>query len=241
MIEIGKKLIALPLVALLLLSSCQTPSPTTAGIPARDGRWHLSVESYADDARLAALDQAITDSYPTINSMVIVRDGYIIFEAYSNGTDAETQHAIFSITKSVLSMLIGIAIDQGLLEGVNQTVGDFLVKGEASEETDSVTLEALLTMTAGLDDPIAFPAIRGCLATSAEWRPCVAEVVQAQPAPAQFFYSESAGIAFAHSSDVSGGSTLDFAEETLFRAAGDRTAPGKRTLKGTTGAVTACA
>jgi len=212
---------------LLFLSGCQTTRPATTADPSQGWQVAPSVEPYADSEQLAILDQAITDNYPTINSMVIVRDGYIIFEGYYNGTHAETQQAIFSITKSVLSMLVGIAIDQGLLEGVDQPVGDFLVDSAAGENSEPTTLEALLTMTAGLDDATTFPAIRGCLATSSEWRPCIAEVVQTHAAsnnvqtyaaPAQFLYSESAAhLLSIILSDVSGGSALDFAEETLFQ------------------------
>lgn len=115
----------------LLLSGCQTPLPATTYDPSQGSQVAPSVETYADGEQLSVLEQAITDGYPTINSMVIVRDGYILFEEYYNGTDAEIQHAIFSITKSVLSILVGIAIDQGLLEGVDQTVCDFLGCGES--------------------------------------------------------------------------------------------------------------
>lgn len=218
MIEISKTLIALPLVALLLFSGCQMPSPVTRADPSQGWQVATAIENFADVAQLTALDQVITDDYPTINSMIIMRNGYILFEEYYNGTDVNTQHALFSITKSVLSMLVGIAIDQGLLEGVDQPVGDFLVDSEAGENTDSLTLEALLTMTAGLDDTITFPAIRSCLATGAEWRPCVADMVQTHAAPAQFAYSESAAhLLSIVLSDVSGGSVLDFAAETLFQ------------------------
>jgi hypothetical protein len=67
-------------------------------------------------SRLNALSEAINGgSYPGLNSLVIVRHGYIVTERYFNGTSAATAQSVFSVTKSVASLLAGIAIDKGLL------------------------------------------------------------------------------------------------------------------------------
>lgn len=58
---------------------------------------------------------------------------------------------INSVTKSVISILIGIAIDKGFLKGVTQPISDFFP--DMKEEKKGITIEHLLTMSPGLDWP----------------------------------------------------------------------------------------
>jgi CubicO group peptidase (beta-lactamase class C family) len=82
---------------------------------------------------------------------------------YRNRKPADHAH-VYSVTKSVTSILVGVAIDEGKLR-LDQTLGEPLpdLRGEMSDETAGITLQQLLTMTAGfqsneddtfpLDDP----------------------------------------------------------------------------------------
>jgi CubicO group peptidase (beta-lactamase class C family) len=89
-----------------------------------------------------------------IDSVLVVRNGYIVLDAYSYLLDSDRKHNIYSCTKSVSSALIGIAIDKGYIKGVNQSVLDFFPK-RVAENLDAnkkaMTLEHLLTMTTGLE------------------------------------------------------------------------------------------
>jgi CubicO group peptidase (beta-lactamase class C family) len=109
--------------------------------------------------RLEALKEA------QAHGIVIARHGRLIYEHYFAGKDqrldgrsvdvnfdAGTKHAIFSISKSVTSLLVGIALDRGLLTDLDAPVFSFLPEyGDLrTPEKDRMTLRHLLTMSSGL-------------------------------------------------------------------------------------------
>jgi CubicO group peptidase (beta-lactamase class C family) len=98
------------------------------------------------------LETAIDEEYPYL-SILIVRNGYIVFENYSSPyLDADYQQHVHSVTKSFISCLIGIAIDQGIINGVNDTVLEYFPEREIDnrdELKEYMTIEHLLTMTPG--------------------------------------------------------------------------------------------
>ena len=100
-----------------------------------------------------AADEAASQ-LPRLHSMLISRNGELLFENYYNGTGPERQANIKSASKSVISALVGIAIDQGLIEGVDQPLGDFfpdLLQGDENAAKRAITIEDLLTMRSGLE------------------------------------------------------------------------------------------
>jgi CubicO group peptidase (beta-lactamase class C family) len=90
-----------------------------------------------------------------IHSVLIIKDGYIVAEKYySKYFDRETWHKIHSCTKSFTSALIGIAIKEGYISGTNVKMLDYFQDYEIeniSLAKQSITLEHMLTMSAGLD------------------------------------------------------------------------------------------
>lgn len=74
----------------------------------------------------------------------------LIFEQYWNGWDADSVSNSFSVAKSYVSVLTGIAIGEGKLKGVSQPVGDFIPEFKEGCKA-GITLENLLTMSTGLD------------------------------------------------------------------------------------------
>ncbi len=90
-----------------------------------------------------------------IHSVIIIRKGYIVAEQYySRYFDQETEHKIHSCTKSFISALIGIAIAEGSIKGIDDKMidyfGDYEIKN-MSPQKQNITLEHMLTMSAGLD------------------------------------------------------------------------------------------
>jgi CubicO group peptidase (beta-lactamase class C family) len=97
------------------------------------------------------LDQMIKSQYTNLNGIVVVRKGYIVFERYYNGYGPLDAHNVFSVTKSVTSALIGIAIDAGYIKTVDQKVLDFFpefVSVATDFQKRSIMIKHLLTMTA---------------------------------------------------------------------------------------------
>ena len=98
-----------------------------------------------------------------IHSILIVKDGKLVFEEYFPGYafyhgpltefNRETKHNLASVTKSFTSALIGLAIDHGFIQDVNQKLFSFFPEYSNlnNVEKDKITLEHLLTMTSGLE------------------------------------------------------------------------------------------
>lgn len=103
----------------------------------------------------AALTQRVRDGeFGEIHSFLVYRGGELLAEEYFHGYDANRLHEIQSVTKSVTSLLVGIAIDQGKIRGIDQKFLDFfpdrpIANRDARKE--AITLKDVLTMSSGLD------------------------------------------------------------------------------------------
>ncbi len=100
---------------------------------------------------LADLDREVEVRFREINALLVVKGGYLAFERYY-GCGPDAKHRVASVTKSFISALIGIAIDRGFIEGIHQSVLDFFPEfapGPHDHLKDRITIEHLLTMTAG--------------------------------------------------------------------------------------------
>lgn len=90
----------------------------------------------------------------TVQSLVIQKNDEIIYEEYRGSIDGDEPTNIKSASKSIISLLVGIAIDKGFIEGVDQTIGDFFPE-YFEENSDSakaaITIRDLLTMRSGLE------------------------------------------------------------------------------------------
>ena len=113
-----------PLAILLLSTSVATePAPLPHSEPWV--RSSLPAESL-DASPYATLQARIEDgSWKNTHAILVFRDGRLILDDYFLGDDRETLQDIRSCTKSVASILVGIAIDQGFLEGVDQRLMEF--------------------------------------------------------------------------------------------------------------------
>jgi len=80
----------------------------------------------------------------------IVHRGRTVLTHIGNGYSTDKLHRINSITKSVLSLLVGIALDRGEFPGLNTPIADFFPEARHTDKQD-VTVEHLLTMTPGWD------------------------------------------------------------------------------------------
>jgi CubicO group peptidase (beta-lactamase class C family) len=106
-----------------------------------------------DPAVLDDLDTKVPDRYPQVRSLLVVRHGYLVYERYWHGLDASDGHNSHSVTKSVTSALVGIALGERHLKSLDQTVGELLaahLPANADPRLRRVTVEQLLTMTSGL-------------------------------------------------------------------------------------------
>jgi CubicO group peptidase (beta-lactamase class C family) len=110
-----------------------------------------------DPEKLTTLVQEIQggQKYPDVNSLLILRNGYLVVEEYFNGYGADTLHMVQSVTKSFMSALIGIAIKKGFIKDVDQKILEFFPDHNSLKNLDdrkrSITIKDLLTMRTGTD------------------------------------------------------------------------------------------
>jgi len=110
-----------------------------------------------DAALLGELVLAIEEGerYPDLHSVLIVKNGYLVLEEYFAGWNAERLHTLQSVSKSYTSALIGIAIENGEIVGVDDRVVDFFPEWHDELAEDrwraAMRLEDLLTMRSGTD------------------------------------------------------------------------------------------
>ena len=85
--------------------------------------WLISTleEENMDPTYLVKMLQYMDDEGYTLDSILLIRNGYLVYEEYFKGWNDSVIHPVFSVTKSVISCLIGIAKEEGLLQ-LNQTV-----------------------------------------------------------------------------------------------------------------------
>jgi CubicO group peptidase (beta-lactamase class C family) len=89
---------------------------------------------------------------PDTRCLLVEQAGKIVLEEYYNGGKAETRYDVRSVTKSVVSLLFGIALAEGRLKSPDQTIGEFLGKDfpGLDRAVSAITVRQLLAMTSGI-------------------------------------------------------------------------------------------
>ncbi|MEM6645427.1 MAG: serine hydrolase [Bacteroidota bacterium] len=127
--------------ALLEPLGTDTPLPSTTLAEAR-----------LDTAVIGSMARQIDAQKHDLHSLLIMRGGKLAFEAYYNGHTRHTPHDIRSATKSITSLLTGVAIDRGALGGADDPLMEHLgARYPGITDKDDLTLRHLLTMSSGLD------------------------------------------------------------------------------------------
>ena len=114
---------------------------------------HPEAVGLSEAAVAAAVDRAQAES--RIQSLLVVKDGYLVVEQYFGGSDEGSLFDVRSVTKGVVGALTGIALQDGILDSLDQPVGPLLrgVAEQVPARFDSVTVRHLLQMTSGLEWP----------------------------------------------------------------------------------------
>ncbi len=95
-----------------------------------------------------------TEDFENTHSILISKDNKLVFETYFDGFNSKIPHDLRSASKSISSAVIGIAIDDEILENVNQKLFDFIspkYQYTKDPEKAKITIKDLLTMSSGLD------------------------------------------------------------------------------------------
>jgi CubicO group peptidase (beta-lactamase class C family) len=225
--------------------------PDGSGIPAaRDDGWPVA-SSHEDklidrDALCSMADRLAASGDARIHAVLVARSGKLMFERYFRGSDeipgrfygrrvanvtfdADTLHDMKSVSKSVASLVVGIAIDRGLIRSVNEPIFSFFP--ELSDlrypEKDRIQLLHVLTMSMGLAWVEATPATGDDNNDEARMHrasdPCryVLGLAATAPAGQEFFYNTGAlRLVSAIIRKATGRPLDEFARATLFEPLG---------------------
>ncbi len=131
-----------PLMSLSLLAALACGSDAT-GPEAR------YPEAAAHDIDAELLDQAYARARETsgIRSLLVQRDGVLIAEEYFQGAASDSLYQVWSVTKTITSILAGIALERGELTSLDQTLADFLrpVADSLPDDKGAISIRNLLT------------------------------------------------------------------------------------------------
>ena len=130
-----------------------TLSAATDYSPAEGWRTSTPEKQGMQSGMLADMLENVKEKGYAIESITIIRNGYIVTDAYFYPFEKDTKHIIHSCTKSITSALVGIAIDKGHIKNVNQPVLEFFPEktiDRLDEHKRAITIENLLTMASGL-------------------------------------------------------------------------------------------
>lgn len=205
------------LAAIMLVVGCAGPTPRDSSassaspvavdplLPVATSEAELAV----DQRLAAALDEEFaSDDYAGLTSVIVLADGRTAYERYFGSEATDHQH-VWSITKSIVSTLVGIAIGEGRIGGVEATLAQLLPDhaGVMAPAVAGITLEQLLTMTAGFADDLSSPgdAVASILTKRAP-----------DPGAGFSYANSSAHLVAAILVEATGMPLLEYARATLF-------------------------
>ena len=148
---IDRRLLAALITLLAVLASNAVSADETAPYFPTAEEWETvaPTDAGADPAKLESA-LAFAEKHKS-KGVVILWRGRIVAERYWRRWSEERPHAAYSVTKSVISTLVGIAIAERKIEGPEQSVAHFLPEWKGKEEYEAITVGHLLSMTGGLE------------------------------------------------------------------------------------------
>lgn len=111
-------------------------------------------EAGMDPARLSLLDSHIRGHLPHVRGVLVARRGRLIFEKYYGDASREALHNIQSMTKSITSALVGIALREGSITSLDNKALDYFPEYQGiitDERFRNITIRHLLRMSSGIE------------------------------------------------------------------------------------------
>ena len=219
----------------LSLIGCSADRPITThagGDPTADAAWEAAAgvpeDEGLDSHVLLELTEWIRDHPVPMFSFLVSRNGRLVYELYTSALTREHAHYLMSVTKSVVSALVGIAIDRGLVSGPDASIAEILPRRLFASDADvarfrRVTIRHVLGMSA-LDAPDP-PRVNTPEARARErqfWAApnrvafALAQPLLTRPGREYQYNDVTPMLASGVVQYASGKSALEFAEETLF-------------------------
>lgn len=147
----------IPLILLLMFGGCkaekksETPTDATTAVFEKD-----SLDAFTTDIKAGL--------YPNTHALLIEYDGTLVYEQYFPGTDIawgtdlgiremgpDSLHDLRSVSKSITSLLVGIALEKDLEKAVHQPMTHYFKNLQIEDSKKEITLHHVLSMTTGLE------------------------------------------------------------------------------------------
>lgn len=161
----------------------------------------------------------VPDTSTFIHSALVIRNGTVVMDAATHPFSNDQPHELFSATKSIIGLLIGIAIDQGVIQSPDQSLWDFFPKADAANmdaRKEAITVRHLLNNTSGLS--VGVPFFRGVWNT--DGKPYLQYVLDSKmshdPGTTYLYQSGNSDLLSAILQETTGMTTLAFAQAYLF-------------------------
>ncbi len=223
------------LIALLIVSVASAQPKKREYWPTHGWKVSTPEKQGMDSTKLFIADEFIQNRLPDAFSLLVVKNGYLVFEKYYSWGSPEKFAVVHSVTKSVMSALIGIALDKGYLKSVDQKLTEFFPEyysDELDPRKKTISLKHLLTMSAGFRWNDWGP-VMGNWYTSSNWAKFTFQLPQENNPGDVFNYNSSTShllsIILSKSTKTS---TLDFAKQNLFEPIGIQSAYWHQDPKG---------
>lgn len=240
------KLTAFVVIPLVLYSQFSESNPIQTPQSLNDG-WEIStlekegfnVQKFTEIEKIIKIDR-----HKDLQSISVFKNNKIVYDKHLNGSTASTITDIRSATKSITSILIGIAIDKGLIKSVDEKImpyfSDYYPIVNLDENKQNIKIRHLLTMTAGFDSE---DEVRSSIgnednldALSSDWVRYSIDVPMLNVPGTKWVYSSMNTFLLGYILEKSTGESLDeFAKNNLFTPLGIsniqwRKTPNNRTV-----------
>ena len=180
-----------------------------------------------DSDLLVQVFDYIAEQGTDVYSLLVIRNGHIVVEAYRAPYRNNSRFEVHSVTKSFTGALVGIAIEQGYIEGIDQSVLSFF-PDDSFDNTgywkESIMLEHLLTMTCGLDWPeltVSYSSsdnVARRLSRSGNWaRYVLGRPMAAEPGTTYNYNSGCSHLLSVILQEATGMTAFEYGREALFR------------------------
>lgn len=103
---------------------------------------------YTYNGKVRTLDDYARDY--DITGLMVVKDGEVVFEQYWRGETAEDRHTSWSVAKSFIATLVGVALKEGKIDSLDDPAGKYAPIYQGTDYGD-ISIENLLTMSSGID------------------------------------------------------------------------------------------
>ncbi len=202
----------------------KAPPKLNDGIPSRA----IQADNPLAVQLVAMTNSIYGEAYPYTQSILVYHDGALVYEEYFYEYDRKKQHQLRSATKSLMAILAGIAVDQGLIPSVNEAVLPYFDEYSDIQNIDkgkrAITVEDLLSMQSGFDcndwDGDS-PGNESKMASAQDWARFMVDLpMSSEPGTTGSYCSGNVVLVGRIIEKVTGKSLKEFADEFLFTPLG---------------------